>query len=93
MIVRSRNGAAVGLARSFLTGDFFEGSNDLVNRVMRTPAEPALWRHVTRWMLPFQVLRGLLIALVLYPFLPAMRPAISPTKFGMASRRKMVRNG
>jgi len=40
---------------------------------MRTPAEPALWRHVTAWMLSSQVLRGLLIALVLYPFLPAMR--------------------
>lgn len=62
------------IAYAFLTGGFFDGSNELVNRVMRTPAEPALWRHVTTWMLPFQVLRGLLIALVLYPFLPAMRP-------------------
>lgn len=61
------------LAYAFLTNSFFDGSNELVNRVMRTPAEPALWRHVTIWMLPFQVLRGLLIALVLYPFLPAMR--------------------
>jgi hypothetical protein len=61
------------LAYAFLTGGFFDGSNELVNRVMRTPAEPALWSHVTTWMLPFQVLRGLLIALVLYPFLPAMR--------------------
>ena len=61
------------LAYAFLTGEFFAGSNELVNRVMRMPAEPALWRHVTVWMLPSQALRGLLIALVLYPFLPAMR--------------------
>ena len=59
------------LAYAFLTGGFFDGSNELVNRVMRTPADPALWSHVTTWMLPFQVLRGLLIAL--YPFLAAMR--------------------
>lgn len=65
---------AVGvLAYVFLTGSFFDGSNELVTRVMRTPADPALWSHVTTWMLPFQVLRGLLIALVLYPFLPALR--------------------
>jgi len=63
---------AVGaLAYPLLTREFFEGSNALAARVMRTPAEPALWVHVTRWMLPFQVLRGMLIAAVLYPFLDA----------------------
>lgn len=61
---------AVGaLAYPLLTREFFEGSTGLASHVMRTPAEPALWAHVTRWMLPFQVLRGVLIALVLYPFL------------------------
>ncbi len=61
---------AVGaLAYPLLTREFFEGSGSLAAQVMRTPAEPALWAHVTRWMLPFQVLRGVLIALVLYPFL------------------------
>ena len=60
---------AVGaLAYPFLTREFFEGAG-LAAQVMRTPAEPALWAHVTRWMLPFQVLRGLLLSLVLYPFL------------------------
>jgi len=59
---------AVGaLAYPLLTREFFEGTG-LAAQVMRTPAEPALWAHVTRWMLPFQVLRGVLIALVLYPF-------------------------
>ena len=61
---------AVGaLAYPLLTREFFEGSAGLAVQVMRTPAEPALWAHVTRWMLPFQILRGVLIALVLYPFL------------------------
>jgi hypothetical protein len=61
------------LAYTFLTREFFDGSSGLVTQVMRTPAEPALWSHVTRWMVPLQVLRGILIALVLYPFLPALR--------------------
>lgn len=64
---------AVGaLAYPLLTREFFEGSAGLAAQVMRTPAEPELWAHVTRWMLPFQVLRGVLIALVLYPFLDAI---------------------
>lgn len=65
---------AVGvLAYAFLTREFFTVSNELVARVLRTPEEPALWRHVTTWMLPFQVARGLLIAFVLYPFLSTLR--------------------
>ena len=64
---------AVGaLAYPLLTREFFEGTSGLATQVMRTPADPALWAHVTRWMLPFQVLRGVLIALVLYPFLGTM---------------------
>jgi len=61
------------LAYAFLTREFFVHSNGLVAQVLRTPGEPALWRHVTTWMLPFQVARGLLIALVLYPFLSTLR--------------------
>lgn len=48
---------AVGaLAYALLTREFFEGSAGRAAQVMRTPAEPALWVHVTRWMLPFQFL-------------------------------------
>jgi len=39
------------LAYSLLTREFFEGSAGLAAQVMRTPAEPALWAHVTRWAL------------------------------------------
>ena len=59
------------LAYVFLTHQFFEPEG-LAAQVMRTPADPHLWSHVTRWMLPAQVLRGLLIALVLFPFVPTL---------------------
>jgi len=34
---------------------------------MRTPADAAGWAHAVRWFLPAQILRGVLIALILYP--------------------------
>jgi hypothetical protein len=55
-----------------LTREFFDNPSGLAAQVMRTPAEPALWSHVIRWMLPLQVVRGVLIALVLYPFLSTL---------------------
>ena len=61
------------LAYTFVTREFFDNPNGIAALVMRTPNQPDLWRHVTVWMLPFQVMRGLLIALVLYPFLPTLR--------------------
>lgn len=59
------------VAYTLLTHQFFE-PHSVAAQVMRTPADPQLWRHVTRWMLPAQVLRGLLIAAVLFPFVPTM---------------------
>lgn len=59
------------LAYVLLTHQFFEPEG-LAAQVMRTPADPHLWSHVTRWMLPAQALRGLLIALVLFPFVPTL---------------------
>ncbi len=32
-----------------------------------------MWWHFTTWMLPLQIVRGFLIALVLYPFLWTLR--------------------
>ena len=61
------------VAYALLTHEFFDNPNGLAARVMRTPAEPALWNHVARWMLPLQIVRGILIALVLYPFLSTLR--------------------
>jgi len=56
------------IAYQLLTKDFYVGPNPIFASFMRTEAEPALWAHVMRWLLPAQVLRGVLIAAVLYPF-------------------------
>jgi len=56
------------LAYLFLTNEFFN-SHGIAAQVMRTPDQQELWQHVTTWMVPFQILRGLLIAAVLFPFL------------------------
>ncbi len=56
------------LAFMFLTYEFFN-SNGMAAQMMRTPDQHDLWRHVTIWMVPFQILRGFLIAAVLFPFL------------------------
>lgn len=60
------------LAFLFLTREFFN-PNGIAAQIMRTPDQPDLWRHVTTWMLPFQILRGFLIATVLFPFLSGLR--------------------
>jgi hypothetical protein len=55
-------------AYQLLTKPFYEGEAAVFATFMRTPAEPELWRHAMTWFLPAQVLRGVLIAAVLYPF-------------------------
>lgn len=57
------------LAYPLLTRQFFEGASPLLAPLVRLPSEPELWSHVTRWMLPAQILRGVLMAGALYPFL------------------------
>ncbi len=59
------------LAFIFLTREFFD-PNGIAAQIMRTPYQHDLWRHVTIWMLPFQILRGFLIATVLFPFLACL---------------------
>lgn len=56
------------IAYQFLTKDFYIGPDPIFKTFMRTEAEPDLWAHVMRWFLPAQILRGILIAAVLYPF-------------------------
>ena len=55
------------LAYLFITREFFD-STGIAAQIMRTPDQPELWGQVTRWMVPFQLLRGLLIAAVIFPF-------------------------
>src|SRR5260370_3024917 len=64
----------VGAAAShLLTKPLYEGSNPVFSAFMRTPAEPELWKHVMTWFIPGQVLRGVLIAAVLYPFFDTLK--------------------
>jgi hypothetical protein len=60
-------------AYQLLTKPFYEGEAAIFATFMRTPAEPELWRHAMTWFLPAQVLRGVLIAAVLYPFFDTLR--------------------
>jgi len=61
------------IAYLLLTKSFYLGENQIFSTFMRTEAEPDLWRHVMIWFIPGQVLRGLLMASVLYPFFDTLR--------------------
>jgi hypothetical protein len=56
-----------------LTKQFYEGSDAIFASFMRTAAEAPLWRHVMIWFIPGQIVRGLLIAAVLYPFFDTLK--------------------
>lgn len=64
---------AGALAYQLLTKEFYVGPHPLFAAFMRTEAEPELWAHVVHWFLPAQILRGLLMALVLYPLFDTLR--------------------
>lgn len=51
---------------------FWEGPNPLYAPFLRTMATPALWEQAMTWQIPGQLLRGLLMALVFIPILPAL---------------------
>lgn len=61
------------IAFPLFTRQFFEGANPLLAPLMRLPSEPEMWNHVLRWMLPAQILRGVLLACALYPFLSCLQ--------------------
>jgi len=56
-----------------LTKDFYTGPNPIFAAFMRTEAEPELWAHVVTWFLPAQILRGALMAAVLYPLFDTLK--------------------
>lgn len=56
-----------------LTKDYYTGPNPIFAAFMRTEAEPELWAHVMRWFLPAQILRGILMAAVLYPLFDTLK--------------------
>ena len=64
---------AGALAYNFLTKEFYIGPNPIFASFMRTEAQPEMWSHVVRWFLPAQILRGLLMAMVLYPLFDTLK--------------------
>lgn len=56
-----------------LTKQFYEGPNAVFATFLRTHAQPDLFRHAANWFVPGNLLCGVLIALVLYPFLATFR--------------------
>jgi hypothetical protein len=61
------------IAYSLLTKEFYTGPNPIFAAFMRTETEPELWGHVVRWFLPAQILRGVLLAAVLYPLFDVLK--------------------
>ncbi len=64
---------AGAVAYPLLTKQFYEGPNPIFAVFLRTEAEPELWRHAARWFLPAEILRGILIAAVLYPLFDMLK--------------------
>lgn len=60
---------AVGLvAYPLFTKDLFSDPDSVLIKIFRNPTEPDLWNAVYIWILPVQIIRAVLIAVVLYPF-------------------------
>lgn len=56
------------LAYEFITKQFYQGEVPTF-MFMRTESEPQLWAHAMRWMVPGQVIRGIVMGLALLPFM------------------------
>jgi hypothetical protein len=50
-----------------LTKPYYEGPHPIFAVFLRTEADVGLFAHVVNWFLPAEILRGILIAAVLYP--------------------------
>ncbi len=62
-----------GAAYQLLTKHLYVGDEAVFASFMRTESDPASWSHVMTWFLPAQILRGLVIAGALFPFLETLR--------------------
>ena len=71
---------AGALAYHFITKPFYVGDAAIFARFLRSEADPTAWRHVMTWQFPMLVARGLLIALALLPFRPALTSFAAPKR-------------
>ena len=56
------------IAYPLLTKEFYMGANPIFSSFMITENDRELWNIVLIWILPGQILRGLLIGSVIFPF-------------------------
>ena len=56
------------LAYPLLTKEFYMGANPIFSSFMITENDKELWNTVLIWIIPGQILRGLLIGSVIFPF-------------------------
>jgi hypothetical protein len=56
-----------------LTKPYYEGPHPIFAVFLRTEADPELFAHVVNWFLPAEILRGILIAAVLYPLYDTLK--------------------
>jgi len=61
------------IAYQFLTKQFYVGDDPLFTAYLRSESNPAEWAHTNMWLIPGLVLRGVLISLVLVPFVDVLR--------------------
>jgi len=59
---------SLGLGYQLFIADLYEGADGVLSHFFRSPEDRTLWAHVTRWVIPAQIIRGLLIGLGLLPF-------------------------
>jgi hypothetical protein len=59
------------LAYEFITKQFYQGQVPTFI-FMRTESEPQLWAHAMRWMIPGQLIRGIIMGLALLPFMAVL---------------------
>ena len=59
------------LAYEFITKQFYQGEVPTFI-LMRTESEPQLWAHAMRWMIPGQLIRGIIMGLTLLPFMAVL---------------------
>lgn len=59
------------LAYESITKQFYQGEVPTFI-FMRTESDPQLWAHAMRWMIPGQVIRGIIMGLALLPFMAVL---------------------
>jgi len=61
------------IAYQLITKQFYVGYDPIFTAYLRSESNPAEWSHTNLWLVPGLLLRGLLISLVLLPFVETFK--------------------